>query len=59
MEDYDAAKEIGQDALEAREATLGPKHPYTLTSVSTIDLVLERQGKYEEAEGTQARAIRT
>jgi hypothetical protein len=29
---------------------LGHEHPYTLTTVSNLGSVLERQGKYEEAE---------
>ncbi|KAF2179981.1 TPR-like protein, partial [Zopfia rhizophila CBS 207.26] len=54
---YDAAQEMGQNALEAREATLGLEHPDTLASVSNLGLVLESQGKYEEAEAMHRRAL--
>ena len=36
--------------MESRKRVLGSKHPNTLTSVSHLGLVLESQGKYEEAE---------
>ena len=29
---------------------LGPKHPHTLSSINNLALVLDSQGKYEEAE---------
>ena len=32
------------------EKALGRKHPHTLTSVNNLVLVLQAQGKYEEAE---------
>jgi len=35
--------------LEGRESQLGPQHPQTLTSVNNLALVLEKQGKLEEA----------
>jgi hypothetical protein len=39
-------------ALDGREKALGKEHPSTLTSVSNLALVLERQGKYKAAEET-------
>jgi hypothetical protein len=30
---------------------LGPEHPNTLTSASNLELVLESQGKHEQADG--------
>jgi hypothetical protein len=33
-----------------RERSLGKEHPSTLTSMSNLAGVLDRQGKYEEAE---------
>ncbi|KAI9759097.1 MAG: hypothetical protein M1840_003516 [Geoglossum simile] len=57
MGSYHAAKEMGQSALEAREATLGGEHPDTLASVNSLGLVLSRQGKYEEADAMHRRAL--
>ena len=37
--------------------SLGAKHPDTLSSISNLRLVLERQGKYKEAEGMHRRAL--
>ena len=36
---------------------LGPEHPNTLISMNNLGLVLERQGKYEEAESLNLRAL--
>ena len=36
---------------------LGPEHPSTLTSVNNLGLVLQRQGKYEEAEAMHRRDL--
>lgn len=36
---------------------LGAEHPDTLTSVSQLGTALSRQGKYEEAEAMQRRAL--
>jgi hypothetical protein len=44
-------------ALEGREKALGLEHPNTLISVSYLGLVLEQQGKYEEAEAMHCRAL--
>jgi tetratricopeptide (TPR) repeat protein len=57
MGNYNVAQEMGRDALEARETTLGAEHPDTLASVSNLGSVLERQGKYDEAEAMHRRAL--
>jgi len=44
-------------ALEAREKVLRRDHPSTLTSISNLRSVLERQGKYEEAETMHQQAL--
>ena len=36
---------------------LGRKHPSTLTSMNNLALVLDRQGKYEEAEGMHRQTL--
>ena len=36
---------------------LGPEHPDTLASVNNLGLVLESQGRYEEAETMHRRAL--
>ena len=36
---------------------LGREHPDTLTSVNNLGLVLDSQGKYEEAEAMHRRAL--
>ncbi|CAG7977526.1 unnamed protein product [Penicillium salamii] len=46
-----------QRALEAQEKVLGREHPDTLTSVNNLGLVLDSQGKYEEAEAMHRRAL--
>ena len=38
------------EALEAKRATLGPKHPSTLTSVTNLAQLLMAQGRLGEAE---------
>jgi len=48
---------MGQDALEAREATLGAENLDTLTSVNNLRLVLSSQGKYKKAEVMHWRAL--
>ena len=57
MGNYNAAKEMNEGALEAREATLGVDHLDTLNSVNNLALVLGRQGKHEEAERMHRRAL--
>ena len=39
-----------QQALRGYEKVLRPEHPDKLTSVNNVGLVLDRQGKYKEAE---------
>ena len=43
--------------LQAREKALGPEHVDTVISISNLVTVLERQGKYEEAEAMYRRAL--
>ena len=50
------AEDMLRRALEAREKALGLKHADTLICVSGLTSVLERQGKYEEAEAIHRRA---
>ncbi|KAJ5706448.1 hypothetical protein N7536_002137 [Penicillium majusculum] len=46
-----------QIIVEYRESVLGLEYPDTLTSVSNLGLVLDRQGRYEEAEAMHRRAL--
>jgi hypothetical protein len=48
--EYTAAEGFCRLSLDIREKALRLEHPDTLTSVSNLRLVLERQGKYDEAE---------
>jgi hypothetical protein len=48
---------MNRRVLEGYEKELGANHPYTLTSVSNLTLVLERRGRYEEAELMNRRAL--
>ncbi|KAH8691011.1 hypothetical protein GQ44DRAFT_636626, partial [Phaeosphaeriaceae sp. PMI808] len=41
---------VDRRVLRGREKVLGPEHPSTLTSMNNLALVLDSQGKYEEAE---------
>ena len=43
------AEELQRKALTGREAQLGASHPDTLISVNVLALILESQGKLEEA----------
>ena len=43
------AEGLCRRALEGRESQLGAQHPDTLTSGGTLAVVLEKQGKLEEA----------
>ena len=47
-----------QRALKGYEKVLGPEHPDTLSSVSSLGSMLERQGKYEEAKAMHQRALK-
>jgi len=55
--EYTAAEGFCRSSLDIREKVLGRKHPDTLTSVSKLGSVLERQGKYDEAEAIHRRAL--
>jgi len=57
MGQYEVAKDMDRSALEVREVLLGIEHPYTLTSVSNLAVVLQYQGKYEAAEEMNRRAL--
>ncbi|RDW59198.1 hypothetical protein BP5796_12122 [Coleophoma crateriformis] len=46
-----------REAIVVREMELGVNHPDTLTSVSRLASVLERQGRYTEAESMNRRAL--
>jgi tetratricopeptide (TPR) repeat protein len=54
---YGEAEKLNRRALEGCEKELGEQHPYTLTSVSNLALVLRNQGKYDEAEKLNRRAL--
>lgn len=45
------AEKMYQQGLEGRETMLGLKHPDTLACINHLDPVLERQERYEKAEG--------
>ncbi|KFZ18653.1 hypothetical protein V501_01091 [Pseudogymnoascus sp. VKM F-4519 (FW-2642)] len=51
------AEPILQEAVVIRERELRANHPDTLTSVSNLAVVLERRGRYEEAESMNRRAL--
>jgi hypothetical protein len=55
--EYTAAEGFLRLSLEIREKALGREHPDTLTSVSHLGSVLERQGKYDEAEAMHRRDL--
>jgi hypothetical protein len=50
MGNYQAVKEMGLSALEARDTILGVEHPVTLSTISSLGLLFLLQGKYQEAE---------
>ncbi|OAF60699.1 hypothetical protein VC83_03636 [Pseudogymnoascus destructans] len=51
------AEPILQEAIVVRERELVVTHPDMLTSVSNLASVLQRQGRYEEAESMNRRAL--
>ena len=55
---YKTAEEVVRTSVKAGEKVLGPEHLFTLASVNILGSVLERQGKYEEAEATHRRALK-
>ena len=46
-----------RQTLATREKVLGREHPDTLTSMNNLALVLNRQGKYEEAEAMHRQTL--
>jgi Tfp pilus assembly protein PilF len=46
-----------QQTLELKKKVLGPEHPDTLISMNNLGLVLSSQGRYEEAEAMNRRAL--
>src|SRR2546423_1232127 len=54
---YKLAEAMNRQALEGNEKVLGPEHPFTLTSVDKLAIVLRDQGKYEAAEVMCRRAL--
>jgi tetratricopeptide (TPR) repeat protein len=54
---YSAAETTHGQALSLRRKRLGREHPSTLTSMSNLALVLESQGKYEEAEAMNRQTL--
>ncbi|XTI86827.1 hypothetical protein V2W45_1456124 [Cenococcum geophilum] len=48
---------MNRQTLARRVKVLGPEHPDTLTSMSNLAGVLERQGKFEEAEDLQKQEL--
>jgi hypothetical protein len=40
---------MNRETLALHKKVLGPEHPGTLTSIRNLQLVLERQGRFEEA----------
>ena len=48
---------MNRQTLARREKVLGPEHPDTLTSMSNLALVLDSQGKYEEAEAMNRQTL--
>jgi hypothetical protein len=53
-EKYLEAEIMYRRTLELREKVLGREHPSTLASMNNLALVLDCQGKYEEASSTSA-----
>ena len=54
---YKTAQGIATRSLTAREMVLGQDNQLTLTSVAVLALVLQDQGKYDEAEKLNRRAL--
>ena len=49
MGKLDEARPLYEEALQARRATLGDRHPQTLTSIGNMGDLLEHQGMLAEA----------
>jgi serine/threonine protein kinase len=54
---YDSALPLQRSALATRRRTLGPEHPDTLESISSMGFVLDLQGKHTEAEPYYREAV--
>jgi ABC-type tungstate transport system permease subunit len=54
---YAEAERIGRSAVAARGEMQGREHLDTLTSMSNLTGVLNRQGKYEETEAKNAQTL--
>jgi tetratricopeptide (TPR) repeat protein len=48
---------MNRQTLARKEKVLGPEHPSTLTSMNNLANVLNRQGKYEEAEAMNRQTL--
>ncbi|KFY92599.1 hypothetical protein V498_04835 [Pseudogymnoascus sp. VKM F-4517 (FW-2822)] len=55
--EYAAAEKIGRATITGRVEALGVEHSDTLTGLSNLRLVLQRQSKYKEAEAMHQRAL--
>ena len=57
MGKLDEAEPLCREALDARRATLGDKHPKTLVSVSSLASLFQSQGKLVQAEALYREAL--
>ena len=57
LEVTDKAEQFGLRALAIREEALGPRHPATAITLNRLALVRQKQGKYQEAEALNQRAL--
>ena len=48
--EYNAAKDMEEEAMNLRTAQCGTKHPDTLASIRNLALIYQRQGRNDEAE---------
>ena len=58
MGKLDEARPLYEEALQARRATLGDRHPRTLTSISNMGMLLMDMGKLDEARPLSRRRCR-
>eukprot|EP00964_Phaeocystis_antarctica_P137503 scaffold102082_cov75-Phaeocystis_antarctica.AAC.2 len=47
---HDEAEPLFREALDAQRATLGNRHPHTLTSIGNLGLLVKDKGDYDAAE---------
>jgi hypothetical protein len=57
MNNFALVLHLFRQTLQLREKVLGKKHPYTLHSMNNLALVLQTQGKYDEAEKLHRRTL--